>query len=117
MRSHGRMPGGQAAVIAMGKLGGREMTAGSDLDLIIVYDYAGEEAQSDGAEEPARAAILCALDPAADRGAVGADGRGLALRGRHAAQAVRQSGPGRDQAIELRRAIRRARPGPGSIWR
>jgi glutamate-ammonia-ligase adenylyltransferase len=44
------MPGGQAAVIAMGKLGGREMTAGSDLDLIIVYDYEGDGAQSDGAK-------------------------------------------------------------------
>jgi glutamate-ammonia-ligase adenylyltransferase len=42
------MPGGQAAIIAMGKLGGREMTAGSDLDLILVYDYTGDGAQSDG---------------------------------------------------------------------
>jgi glutamate-ammonia-ligase adenylyltransferase len=42
------MSGGQAAVIAMGKLGGRETTAGSDLDLIVVYDYEGEGAQSDG---------------------------------------------------------------------
>jgi glutamate-ammonia-ligase adenylyltransferase len=50
VRQHGRMPGGQAAVLAMGKLGGREMTAGSDLDLIIVYDYEGEGAQSDGAK-------------------------------------------------------------------
>jgi glutamate-ammonia-ligase adenylyltransferase len=48
-RRHGRLPGGQAAVIAMGKLGGREMTAGSDLDLIVVYDYEGADAQSDGA--------------------------------------------------------------------
>jgi glutamate-ammonia-ligase adenylyltransferase len=48
VRTHGRMPGGQAAVIAMGKLGGREMTAGSDLDLIVVYDYEGDDAQSDG---------------------------------------------------------------------
>jgi glutamate-ammonia-ligase adenylyltransferase len=48
VRAHGRMPGGRAAVIAMGKLGGREMTAGSDLDLIIVYDYEGDEACSDG---------------------------------------------------------------------
>lgn len=48
VRAHGRMKGGQAAVIAMGKLGGREMTAGSDLDLIIVYDYEGENAQSEG---------------------------------------------------------------------
>jgi glutamate-ammonia-ligase adenylyltransferase len=49
VRTHGSMPGGQAAVVAMGKLGGHEMTAGSDLDLIIVYDYAGEGAHSDGA--------------------------------------------------------------------
>jgi glutamate-ammonia-ligase adenylyltransferase len=48
VRAHGRMPGGQAAIVALGKLGGREMTAGSDLDLIIVYDYEGGEAQSDG---------------------------------------------------------------------
>jgi glutamate-ammonia-ligase adenylyltransferase len=48
IRTHGGMPGGQAAVIAMGKLGGHEMTAGSDLDLIIVYDYAEEGAQSAG---------------------------------------------------------------------
>jgi glutamate-ammonia-ligase adenylyltransferase len=48
VRVHGRIPGGQAALIAMGKLGGREMTAGSDLDLIIVYDYEGDNVQSDG---------------------------------------------------------------------
>ena len=42
--------GGKAAVLAMGKLGGREMTAGSDLDLIIVYDFEGDSAQSDGAK-------------------------------------------------------------------
>jgi [glutamine synthetase] adenylyltransferase / [glutamine synthetase]-adenylyl-L-tyrosine phosphorylase len=47
-RQHGHLPGGQSAVIAMGKLGGREMTAGSDLDLIIVYDYEGEDPQSNG---------------------------------------------------------------------
>src|SRR5262249_23417234 len=35
---HGKMPDGRVAVVAMGKLGGREMTAGSDLDLITVYD-------------------------------------------------------------------------------
>lgn len=32
----------------MGKLGGKEMTAASDLDLIIVYDFQGDGAQSDG---------------------------------------------------------------------
>jgi len=33
---HGR--GGRAAVLALGKLGSREMTATSDLDLILIYD-------------------------------------------------------------------------------
>ncbi len=46
-RQHGTMPGGKVAIVAMGKLGGREMTAPSDLDLITVYDFA-DGAQSDG---------------------------------------------------------------------
>lgn len=46
--AHGRVPGGAAAIVSMGKLGGREMTAASDLDLIVVYDYAAEALQSDG---------------------------------------------------------------------
>jgi len=37
-RQFGTIEGGGVAVVAMGKLGGREMTAASDLDLIIVYD-------------------------------------------------------------------------------
>ncbi|ODS03947.1 hypothetical protein AUC71_06920 [Methyloceanibacter marginalis] len=45
---YGRMPGGAVAVIAMGKLGSYEMTAASDLDLITVYDFSGEDTQSDG---------------------------------------------------------------------
>ena len=44
----GIMPGGEFAVIAMGKLGGREMTAGSDLDLIFVYDSPPGVEESDG---------------------------------------------------------------------
>ena len=47
-RQYGRMPDGKVAILAMGKLGGREMTAASDLDLITVYDFAGDGAQSDG---------------------------------------------------------------------
>jgi [glutamine synthetase] adenylyltransferase / [glutamine synthetase]-adenylyl-L-tyrosine phosphorylase len=49
-RRHGRAPGGRSAVIAMGKLGGREMTAGSDLDLIIVYDAEEGAEMTDGAK-------------------------------------------------------------------
>ncbi len=42
-RAHGCVPGGGAAVIAMGKLGGAEMAASSDLDLILLYDTPGED--------------------------------------------------------------------------
>jgi [glutamine synthetase] adenylyltransferase / [glutamine synthetase]-adenylyl-L-tyrosine phosphorylase len=47
-RTNGRVPGGAAAVIAMGKLGGRELTASSDIDLILVYDFDPAATQSEG---------------------------------------------------------------------
>jgi glutamate-ammonia-ligase adenylyltransferase len=36
-RAHGLMPGGEFIVVGMGKLGGREMTFSSDLDVIFIY--------------------------------------------------------------------------------
>ena len=45
---HGVVKGGQLAVVALGKLGGREMLPGSDLDLILVYDHAAEAEASEG---------------------------------------------------------------------
>jgi len=47
-RAHGRVPGGAAVVVALGKLGGREMTAASDLDLIVIYDFDARVTQSSG---------------------------------------------------------------------
>ena len=44
---YGILPGGRLAVLAFGKCGGREMTAASDLDLVVVFD-APEGAVSDG---------------------------------------------------------------------
>jgi glutamate-ammonia-ligase adenylyltransferase len=37
-RVHGKLPGRGLAVVALGKLGSREMTVTSDLDLIFIYD-------------------------------------------------------------------------------
>ena len=48
-RAHGRLRGQESAILALGKLGGREMTAGSDLDLIIIYDFDEQHPESDGA--------------------------------------------------------------------
>lgn len=44
----GRVRGGSMAVVAMGKLGGREMQPGSDLDLILIYDHPPEVQDSSG---------------------------------------------------------------------
>jgi glutamate-ammonia-ligase adenylyltransferase len=45
---HGRIKGQQTAIVAMGRLGSREMTASSDLDLILLYDFDAEQPDSDG---------------------------------------------------------------------
>ena len=46
---HGRIKGQETAIVAMGRLGSREMTASSDLDLILLYDFDPEHPDSDGA--------------------------------------------------------------------
>lgn len=46
-RKHGAAPGRGAVVLGMGSLGARQLNAGSDLDLIVIYDAEGEDS-SDG---------------------------------------------------------------------
>jgi glutamate-ammonia-ligase adenylyltransferase len=46
---YGRIKDQETAIVAMGKLGSREMTASSDLDLILIYDFDHETPDSDGA--------------------------------------------------------------------
>jgi glutamate-ammonia-ligase adenylyltransferase len=45
---HGRIKGGRMVVVALGKFGSREMTAASDLDLILVYDFPADADESSG---------------------------------------------------------------------
>ena len=47
-KTYGEIEGGKCSVIAMGKLGGREMTASSDLDLMLIYDHHEKAELSDG---------------------------------------------------------------------
>ncbi|MGE5147803.1 MAG: bifunctional [glutamine synthetase] adenylyltransferase/[glutamine synthetase]-adenylyl-L-tyrosine phosphorylase [Candidatus Eiseniibacteriota bacterium] len=46
--TYGHLRDEETAVLAMGKLGGYEMTATSDLDLILVYDFDDAHPDSDG---------------------------------------------------------------------
>jgi glutamate-ammonia-ligase adenylyltransferase len=49
-RQHGHIPAGAMAVVALGKLGGRELTVGSDLDLLFIYDNPAGAERTDGAK-------------------------------------------------------------------
>ncbi|CAM5769987.1 glutamate-ammonia-ligase adenylyltransferase [Labrys miyagiensis] len=46
--AHGMPRGARIGILGMGKLGGREMTASSDLDLIVLYDHDPEAYETDG---------------------------------------------------------------------
>ena len=46
--AHGRVPGGRVSLLGMGRLGSRELTAGSDVDLMLIYDHDREAEESDG---------------------------------------------------------------------
>jgi glutamate-ammonia-ligase adenylyltransferase len=46
--NHGELADAETAVVALGKLGSREMTAGSDLDLILLYEFDETKPESDG---------------------------------------------------------------------
>lgn len=45
---HGTVPGSRMVILGMGRLGSRELTAGSDLDLIFLYDHDEGAEMSDG---------------------------------------------------------------------
>jgi glutamate-ammonia-ligase adenylyltransferase len=47
-RRYGRIPGAALAVLGYGKLGGRALCRGSDLDLVFVYQIPAPDAVSDG---------------------------------------------------------------------
>ncbi len=47
-REFGVIRGGERLVLGLGKLGSREMTYASDLDLMIIYDFPRNATQSDG---------------------------------------------------------------------
>ena len=45
---HGIVPGAQVAILGLGRLGTKELTAGSDLDLVVIYDFDEERRESTG---------------------------------------------------------------------
>ncbi|WP_331686081.1 bifunctional [glutamine synthetase] adenylyltransferase/[glutamine synthetase]-adenylyl-L-tyrosine phosphorylase [Consotaella aegiceratis] len=48
VEQHGRVSGGRMAILGMGRLGSRELTAGSDVDLMLLFDHDEKAEESDG---------------------------------------------------------------------
>ena len=46
---HGTVPGAEIAILGLGRLGTKELTAGSDLDLVVIYDFDEKRRESTGA--------------------------------------------------------------------
>jgi glutamate-ammonia-ligase adenylyltransferase len=59
VHAHGQIAGGEMCVVGMGRLGGREMTATSDLDLIFVYSHDDVVTASSG-DRPLSASVYYA---------------------------------------------------------
>ena len=84
--------------------GAREMMAGSDLDLMLIYDHPEGVTESRGARPAAGQPVVHPRGARLRRGADRAGRRRAALCGRHAAAAVGQQGPGGGLAAGLRAA-------------
>lgn len=48
---HGRIADGEIAILGMGRLGSNDLTAGSDLDLIFLYNHSTDAEPSDGEKQ------------------------------------------------------------------
>lgn len=124
-RKYGPPPGSGAAVVAMGKLGSAEMTATSDLDLIVIYQ-AGDVEESAGPKKlpvtqyyaRLTQALLGALTAPTAEGALYAVDMRLRPSGRQGPVATRLSSFRAYQAAEAwtweRLALTRARAVAGA---
>jgi [glutamine synthetase] adenylyltransferase / [glutamine synthetase]-adenylyl-L-tyrosine phosphorylase len=110
---YGRVPGGEMAVLLLGKAGGREMMAGSDLDLMLLYDHPADAPDSEGGARSLPASLWFVRAAHAFVAAVtapGADGQLYAVDMR-----LRPSGNKGPVAVSLP-AFRRYHQGSAWTW-
>ncbi|MCJ2136572.1 bifunctional [glutamine synthetase] adenylyltransferase/[glutamine synthetase]-adenylyl-L-tyrosine phosphorylase [Methylobacterium sp. J-026] len=99
-RDHGAVPKGRCCVLALGRLGSRQLSAESDLDLVFLYDFDPEDRISDG-PRPLDAVVAynrlaqrlyAALTAATRRGRLYAVDLRLRPYGSHSPPAVQRTG-------------------------
>ena len=99
-QDHGAVPKGRCCILALGRLGSRQLSAESDLDLVFLYDFDPENRTSDG-RRPLDAVVaynrlaqrlFAALTTATRRGRLYAVDLRLRPHGSHSPPAVQLSG-------------------------
>ncbi|MCJ2069206.1 bifunctional [glutamine synthetase] adenylyltransferase/[glutamine synthetase]-adenylyl-L-tyrosine phosphorylase [Methylobacterium sp. J-030] len=99
-QDHGAVPQGRCCVLALGRLGSRQLSAGSDLDLVFLYDFDLVDRTSDG-PRPLDAVVAynrlaqrlhAALTTATRRGRLYAVDLRLRPYGSHSPPAVQRTG-------------------------
>ncbi len=99
-QDHGAVPQGRCCVLALGRLGSRQLSADSDLDLVFLYDFDPADRTSDG-RRPLDAVVAynrlaqrltAALTTATRRGRLYAVDLRLRPYGSHSPPAVQVSG-------------------------
>ncbi len=114
--AHGCIRGQKTAWLALGKLGGREMTANSDLDLIMVYDFDEAHPDSDGERSLYGAQYFARLTKRFISALTSQTNYGALY---HVDMRLRPSGRSGPVATKLDSSAitKPTTPGPGSIWR
>ena len=100
----------------MGKLGGREMTAASDLDLIVIYDFEARAQQSDGLKPLPATQYYTRLTQRLISALASQTAEGNLYEVDMRLRPSGQKGPVATQ-LSASSTTSSARPGPGSIWR
>ena len=104
-------------MLAMGKLGGREMTATSDLDLILIYDFDQQHPDSDGKRPLYGAQYFARLTQRLINSLTAQTNYGALYQVDMRLRPSGRAGPLASSRSRLSPAISRPRPGPGSTWR
>ena len=99
---HGRVPGAAFAVLGLGKLGSREMTFDSDLDVVFLYGTPeGIGAQSDGDQGLAASHYYTRFSQRLSHAVSALTAERTALRHRHAPAPLRRLGADRHRGRRL----------------
>jgi glutamate-ammonia-ligase adenylyltransferase len=100
---HGTVLGGRIAILGLGRLGARDLTASSDLDLVAIYDFDEAGRSSSGPKVLDADGVLYPAHAAPHRCPDGRDAARATLRRRSSAASLRLQGTCRDTNGRLSR--------------